>query len=65
MEGGKTTIGARSLIDGGGQKYLLDVIIGQCASIFQLLPGENQALLVWRDAFFVLDLCLDIVDGVA
>jgi hypothetical protein len=45
-------------------RLLLDVIVGQGAAIFELLAGEDQALLVWRDAFLVLDLGLNIVDGV-
>jgi hypothetical protein len=44
---------------------LLDVVVGQGAAILQLLAGEDEALLVRRDAFLVLDLGLDIVDGVA
>jgi hypothetical protein len=43
---------------------LLDVVVGECAAVLELLAGEDQALLVWRDAFFILDLRLDIVDGV-
>ena len=31
----------------------------------ELLASENQALLVWQDALFVLDPCFDVVDGVA
>ena len=45
--------------------FLLDVIIGKCPSVLQLLASEDQALLVRRDAFLVLDLSLDIIDGVA
>ena len=30
-----------------------------------LLSSEDEALLVRRDAFFVLDLCLDVLNGVA
>ena len=44
--------------------YLLDVVIAQGAAIFELLAGEDQALLVRWDAFFVLDLALDVVDRV-
>ena len=43
---------------------LLDVVVGQGAAILQLLAGEDEALLVRRDALLVLDLSLDIVDGV-
>lgn len=45
--------------------YLLDVVVGKCAAILQLLARENQSLLVRWDAFLVLDLGLDIVDCVA
>jgi len=43
---------------------LLDVVISQRPPIFQLLPSENQPLLVWWDPLLVLDLRLDVVDGV-
>lgn len=48
-----------------GKSYLLDIIIAQGATILKLLSGENQPLLVGRDALLVLDLGLDVVDGVA
>jgi len=43
---------------------LLDVVVGEGAAVLELLAGEDQALLVRRDALLVLDLGLDIVDGV-
>ncbi len=43
---------------------LLDVVIGKSAAILELLAGEDQALLVRWDTLLVLDLGLDIVDGV-
>ena len=33
-------------------------------TIFELLAGKDESLLVGRDAFLVLDLGLDVVDGV-
>ena len=42
----------------------LDVIVGQSSAIFQLFSGENQTLLVWRNSLLVLDLGLDILDGI-
>merc|ERR1712079_775539 len=42
----------------------LNVVIRKSTSIFQLLTSENQTLLLWRDSFLVLDLCLDVLDGV-
>ena len=43
----------------------LNVVVAQRATILQLLACEDQALLVWWNAFLVLNLCLDVVDGVA
>ena len=43
---------------------LLDVVVGEGAAVLELLAGEDQALLVRGNAFLVLDLGLDIVDGV-
>jgi hypothetical protein len=45
-------------------RLLLNVVVGESAAILKLLASEDQALLVWGDAFLVLDLGLDIVDGV-
>ena len=43
---------------------LLDVVVRQRAAIFQLLAGEDEALLVRRDALLVLDLLFHVVDRV-
>merc|ERR1712213_171609 len=43
---------------------LLDVVVGEGSSIFQLLSSEDQSLLIWRNSFLVLDLGLDILNGV-
>jgi hypothetical protein len=43
---------------------LLDVVVGESAAVLELLAGEDEALLVRRDALLVLDLGLHIVDGV-
>merc|ERR1712039_586932 len=32
--------------------------------VFQLFSGEDQSLLIWRNSFFVLNLGLDVFDGV-
>lgn len=44
--------------------YLLDVVIAEGAAIFKLLSSKDQSLLVRGNSFLVLDLGLDIVDGV-
>jgi len=44
---------------------LLDVVVGEGPSILELLASEDESLLVWRDAFLVLDLSLDVLNGVS
>jgi len=45
-------------------RLFLNVIIRKCSAIFKLLSGEDQPLLLWRDAFLVLNLRFDVGDGV-
>jgi hypothetical protein len=47
------------------RRLLLDVVVGESTAVLELLSGENQTLLVRRDALLVLDLRLDVVDRVA
>ena len=48
-------------VEGG---LLLDVVVREGAAILELLAREDQALLVRGDALLVLNLSLDVVDGV-
>ena len=43
---------------------LLDVIVREGATVLKLLAGKDQTLLMKRVALLVLDLGLDIVNGV-
>merc|ERR1719499_2106225 len=43
---------------------LLDVVIRQSAAVFQLFSGKDQPLLIWGDSLLVLDLGLDILNGI-
>ena len=43
---------------------LLDVVVGEGATVFELLAREDKALLVGRDALLILDLGLDVVNCV-
>ena len=43
---------------------LLDVVVAESPSILELLASEDQPLLVWGDSLLVLDLGLDVLDGV-
>jgi hypothetical protein len=43
---------------------LLDVVVGEGSAVLELLSSEDESLLIGRDAFLVLDLGLDVLDGV-
>ena len=45
-------------------RLLLDIVVAQRPAVFELLSGEDEALLVRWNAFLVLDLGLNIVNGV-
>ncbi len=45
-------------------RLFLNVIIGQSTSIFKLLSGKNQSLLIWGNSLLILDLGLHILNGV-
>merc|ERR1712214_255586 len=45
-------------------RLLLDVVVRESSSILQLLSSKDQPLLVWGDALLVLNLGLDILNGV-
>ena len=44
---------------------LLDVVVGKGTAVLELLSGEDQTLLIRGNSFLVLDLALNVVDGVA
>merc|ERR1712002_913244 len=43
---------------------LLDVVVGERPSVLELFTSKDQPLLVRRNAFLILDLCLHVLDGV-
>jgi hypothetical protein len=45
-------------------RFLLDVVVGKGTTILKLLASEDEALLIWGNTFLVLDLLLDVFDGV-
>ncbi|BBN14988.1 hypothetical protein Mp_6g16050 [Marchantia polymorpha subsp. ruderalis] len=45
-------------------RFVLDVVVGQRPPILKLLSGKNQPLLIWRDAFLVLNLRFHVVNRV-
>jgi hypothetical protein len=42
----------------------MDIVIRKSAAILELLAGEDKTLLIRGNALLVLDLLLDVVDGV-
>merc|ERR1712241_1140234 len=56
-----TSSQSQDQMEGG---LLLDVVVRKSSSIFQLLSSKDQPLLVWGDALLILDLGLDILNGV-
>ena len=56
-----TTSESEDEMEGG---LLLDVIVGEGSSILELLSSEDESLLVWWDTLLILDLGLDVLDGV-
>ena len=44
--------------------FFLDVVISKGATVLELLAGEDEPLLVWRNAFLVLDFGLYVFDRV-
>jgi len=45
-------------------RFLLNVVIRKRAAVFELFACEDETLLIRRNALLVLDLRLDVVDGV-
>ena len=43
---------------------LLDVVVSECATVFELFASEDESLLVGRDALLVLYFSLHGLDGV-
>merc|ERR1712047_103759 len=45
-------------------RFLLDVVVRKSSSVLELLSSEDKSLLIGRDTFLVLDLGLDVLNGV-
>ncbi len=43
---------------------LLDVVVTQGSAILQLFASKDKTLLIWGDSLLILDLGLDILDGI-
>ena len=45
-------------------RLFLDVVVRKSTAVLELFSSEDETLLVWRDTFFVLNLSLDVLDGI-
>ena len=45
-------------------RFLLDVVIRKSSAVLKLLASEDESLLIGGDALLVLDLSLDVLNGV-
>jgi hypothetical protein len=46
------------------RRFLLNIVIRKSAPIFQLFARKNETLLIRRNAFLVLNLGLDVFNGI-
>ena len=46
------------------RRFFRDVVVCESSAILELLACENEALLIRRDPFLVLDFSFDVLDGV-
>ena len=56
-----TTSKSENQVESG---FFLDVVIRQGSSVFQLLSSKDESLLIRGDTFFVLNLGLNVFDGI-
>ena len=45
-------------------RFFLNIVITECPTIFQLLSSKDQTLLIRRNSLFILNLGLDIINGI-
>ena len=45
--------------------FFLNIIIGEGSAVFELLSSKDESLLIWGNSFFILNLSLDIFNGVS
>ena len=43
----------------------MDVVVREGSAVLELLTSEDKSLLIWRNTFLVLDLGLDVLNGVS
>merc|ERR1719215_312658 len=45
--------------------HLLDVVVGEGSTVFELLSSEDESLLIRWNSYLILDLGLDVLNGVS
>ena len=45
-------------------RFLLNIVVRKSSAVLKLFSGKDKALLVWWDAFLVLNFILDTFDRV-
>ena len=45
-------------------RFFLDIVVREGSTIFQLFTSKDESLLIGWDSFFILDLSLDVINGV-
>ena len=45
-------------------RFLLNIVVRKSSAILELLTSEDKSLLIWWDSLFILDLGLDVFNGV-
>jgi len=46
-------------------RLLLNIVVAEGSSVFQLLSSEDKSLLIGWDSFLILNLGLDILNGIS
>merc|ERR1712151_1453852 len=44
--------------------FFLNVVVGKSSTVFELLAGKNETLLIRRNPFFILNFCLDVINSI-
>jgi len=57
----EATTEAENQVEG---RFLLNVVVGESTAVFELLSSKDEALLIWGNTFLILDLSLDVLNGV-
>jgi len=46
------------------RRFFLNVVVRKCSAVFELLASKDQSLLLRGNSFLILNLRLDVLDGI-